>query len=400
MNTKKETTARSGQPQAPSHEQLWSCLQRYLVFDSPDNRWDKLVNLLLKQFKSDKLKPKDFLEAPLSEQEKIFCQRFGPNNEQSLKQSRIFNLFLALRDFRTYEPAAFDTWYLSLPPEYSSEIVNEDDAGFLNQIVQRMELTSSQQAWLEHSWRACPNWSCLSMNGPWDKDPLAVFAGRALRVCSEMPDSLTADDFMKCCTTLDQLLTKSRAKLPASFQPEMVILVEGPTEAILLPHFAQLDRFDFTASGILVIPCGGTNQLERRYLILRDICRIPVLLVLDNDAEEKINTIKDILRPHDRLFVWRTGEIEDTFEINFLVKLLNSYLQTLASGGLISGQDFLPEERRTFALDRIWKNRALGKFDKVGFAEFIKASCQTATEIPDEIRSLTQAIKELKSKTT
>lgn len=310
----------------------------------------------------------------------------------------MFNLFLALHDLETYEPEAFDMWYLSLPPEYSTgHDLKDDDADFLPELAALLKLTPAQNAWLDHYWIACPDWSRLSTNGPWHNDKLAAFIGRAVRNCAEMPGPSSAADVLKCYEQLKTILAKARPSLPTSFLPETVILVEGPTEAILLPHFAELLKFSFAVNGIFVTACGGANQLERKYLILRDICKIPIMLVLDNDAEEKIAGIREILREHDHLFVWKTGEIEDTFDQPLLLDMLNAYLQTLSTNSFVTKDDFKESERRTASLDRLWRTRGLGNFDKVGFAEFLKTHLRSPANISPEIRTLVDTLKALRS---
>jgi hypothetical protein len=60
-------------------------------------------------------------------------------------------------------------------------------------------------------------------------------------------------------------------------------------------------------------------------------------------------------------------------------------------------EDIPDGQRRTEVLDRLWRNRGLGDFDKVGFAEFQAARLKHVQDVPEEGRKLMDTIKEMTS---
>jgi hypothetical protein len=157
--------------------------------------------------------------------------------------------------------------------------------------------------------------------------------------------------------------------------PNFVLLVEGPTEVLLLPRFAALLDFNFSGAGAMVVPAGGANQVAKNYLYLREVLRLPIFVLLDRDAEEQNEILQSSLRDDDRLHVLADGEIEDVLTTDAFVPLLNKYIHSLpmvVSDTLsIRDEEFASALPRTRILDRLWKERNLGKFDKLGFAKFV-----------------------------
>jgi len=75
-------------------------------------------------------------------------------------------------------------------------------------------------------------------------------------------------------TTVDKLLLQYRnayehtgdtQKANEGFFARKIILVEGPTEALLIPYLLELHDLDLTQEGISIVRCGGKNELDRFY---------------------------------------------------------------------------------------------------------------------------------------
>lgn len=202
--------------------------------------------------------------------------------------------------------------------------------------------------------------------------------------------------------TFEEHQCEMRSHLPAEFLPSRLLLVEGQTEAILVPVFSQLYGFEFSDHRILMISGGGANQVAKRFLSFRESTDLPIACLLDGDAESQFEIISQHLRNADLLFRLPSGEFEDTFEITRLVSLLNRYLQSMTgekAPALIEFQplkkeQFPPEEKRTQVLNKIWRERSLGNFDKVEFAEFVAQTIKTRGDVPYDFSAMIETMKE------
>jgi hypothetical protein len=178
-------------------------------------------------------------------------------------------------------------------------------------------------------------------------------------------------------------LKQWQTKLPGHFLPDLIVLVEGPTEIILLPLLALRLGIDLNALGAMLIAAGGANQVAKKYVQLRETVAIPIFCLLDHDAEQQRSLIASQLRPEDHLYTLKEGEIEDLIRIDSFVPLINRYLATVQYGasGLkpVEESDFEPGLSRTAVLEKLWRQRNLGKFDKVGFAKFIAEASERGT---------------------
>ncbi len=181
-----------------------------------------------------------------------------------------------------------------------------------------------------------------------------------------------------------------------TFPSNLIILAEGVTEIILLPWLAKNNGLDLNAAGVMLLSAGGANQVVKKYFQLKETVAIPIFCLLDHDAQVQANEIKGVLRSRDNLYVLESGEIEDLFKLESLISLLNAYLVDLPhiSGysSPISSEDFLSNSNRSTVLDKLWRERDLGKFDKVGFAKFVADSPCHAQEISLDGRMLLESI--------
>jgi predicted ATP-dependent endonuclease of OLD family len=158
---------------------------------------------------------------------------------------------------------------------------------------------------------------------------------------------------------------------------KVVILVEGLTEQILLPCLARACGFDLKAMGAMIIPAGGAKKLARQYLRLKERINLPIFCLFDRDAQSWAAKVSSALRPCDHVHVLADGEIEDLMQLDFFVNQLNNYLTADClndSNRLVAASDFSSAQRRTSILDQIWRQRQLGKFEKVKFAQFISST--------------------------
>jgi hypothetical protein len=376
----------------PNSEQVWACFQRCLAFEDPQARWERLQNLIAKQLHDEALKARDMPALPLEFQDHLFGQLYGfngtdPTDIEYGTAAIVLNVVLALEDIDNFEQIAFDSWKITLNESRSKEIARlfpktvEDDA--IRELSKDLGLSEAQHLWLQHMRRAVPNWSLLFKSGPWSGDARVTFVCEQLSAFASQ--NLTAQGYLAARTAFREALRQNRHELPGSFLPEAMLLVEGETESILLPHFANLLGFDFSTMGVMLMSAGGARQVARKYFELRDVVTLPMVLCVDADAGEEIEVAKESLRDSDRLHIWKDGEIEDTLETQVLVQQLNAFLQSTGAPGTVSPSDFPAGHRRTVLLNRLWRARGLGNFDKIGFAEVIAANVKNREDVPPDV---------------
>ncbi len=65
-----------------------------------------------------------------------------------------------------------------------------------------------------------------------------------------------------------------------------IVLVEGESEALILPYLFSLCDFDEIAEGITIVRCGGKSELDRFYRIYSEF-GIPAFVLFDGDYQNK-----------------------------------------------------------------------------------------------------------------
>ncbi len=202
--------------------------------------------------------------------------------------------------------------------------------------------------------------------------------------------------------TLSEHREEMRSQLAPDFLPEKLLIVEGQTEAILIPLFARLSDFDLSEQRILLLSGGGANQVAKRFLTYREATKLPIASLLDGDAESQYEIIEQHMQLSDLLISLPSGEFEDTFEISKFVQLLNRYLQSMTGVNAPSLVEFEPlkkdlfsiSQKRTQVLNKIWREKSLGNFDKVEFADFVAQTIKSKDEIPKDLNAMFQRMKE------
>ncbi|MDD3435639.1 MAG: ATP-dependent endonuclease [Candidatus Gastranaerophilales bacterium] len=175
---------------------------------------------------------------------------------------------------------------------------------------------------------------------------------------------------------------ENRANFGLKFPIEKIILVEGITEEILLPKFALLCGLDFNKAGIHLISAGGKNQVVKLFYQLADIVRLPIFVLLDNDAGENYEQIKPKLRKNDKVYIIERGEFEDILPLNLIKRNLNRHFKNFFS---IKLNDLRKDAPMTSILDELFKSYGL-EFKKAEFASLISESIQD--DLSDEIRTI------------
>ena len=204
-----------------------------------------------------------------------------------------------------------------------------------------------------------------------------------------LPDELPVNlKWLKSLKDTDDLRTNRKLHL-LKFPIESVILVEGITEEILLPAFAQFLGWDFYANGVQVIPAGGKNQVVKMYYKLSEELKVPVFVLLDRDAEENIRQITPRLRPQDRIHLVSCGEFEDLLPKSLIVKTVNSHFRNFLS---ITESELPSNIPTAKVLEELFRTKGLHEFKKSEFAKLVRNEISVKEDISDEIFSIIKEI--------
>jgi len=185
---------------------------------------------------------------------------------------------------------------------------------------------------------------------------------------------------------------KIRNDFSTLFPIEKLILTEGITEEILLPKFSELLGCDFGKNGIFILATGGKSKVLSIYAELKYILKIPVFVLLDNDAEPVYNDVLSVLRPQDKAYLIKSGEFEDILSKELILKSfreMNYDIQPPTS------EELTAEAGTCKSLDLIWKSRGLGEFRKAPFAKAVSQCLDNASFATDEIREIINCIQNL-----
>ena len=383
----------------PDVNELFVAALRQLAFEEPASRFARMRKTVAKQCaKNPDTKPiLRSIESNYLTLAKTFGQIFGPQNVEEPSLSQILSLAIALDDLRVFSETALTIWY-----QQYQHITDEVQLSAKMQAL--LELlgqgcSRAAQAWLRACLLATIDWRFSeweSLNQTEKKEDLervllvqeifrelkadALASGHAALLL--LPVEVLADKVYECAK-----------KLAGKLRPNLLLLVEGQTEAIVLPHFARLSGLSFSQLGVEVIASGGAKQVARRYLTIKDTVRLPIVCVLDGDAEHSAELIEDALRDCDQLVSLAVVELEDSYSYEQLLYLLEEHLARF--GQTLSQCEFaLPESgRRKDALNKIYRDRGLGDFDKIGFANEVVASCKKSTDVPLEMAIVLDAVR-------
>jgi hypothetical protein len=392
--------------------ELWTVLSRLLTFEEPADRSQQIRKAVRKHI--DKKAPFDSL--PLSEQGQIFSKIFGCGSDdddrtESAAINALINFVLAYEDLCRFNTLAFDSW---LKSEWQNEAIEQ------NRFLPDIKLTAAERLWLYNSTISFPNWSKLSEVGPWSDHPqariISMFANTARWAIlhendskfadagrakssgndgnSHSRDSLNNKFFEHGLTLWRKLVEENRPWLPGSFLPQIIVLAEGQTEVLMMPTFAKLMNTSFDELGIQLEACGGAKQVVKQYLNLKELTTLPIICILDADVSESAEIIQDSLRSIDHMVTVTQGEIEDTFSTPVLHRLINLYLK---ENGCLEPIPYIElvnnDSNRNDTLDRLFRIRGLGNFDKIGFAEIVAGNLKKS-DVPEDGKRIIKAIVE------
>lgn len=181
-----------------------------------------------------------------------------------------------------------------------------------------------------------------------------------------------------------------RKKKKLLYPIEKVVIAEGITEEILLPKFADISGYNFYENGIKVIPAGGKNQVVKLYYKLCEELKLPIFILLDQDAESNENLINTKLRKQDEVYLLKSGEFEDLLPKELIIKTVNNEFKNFVS---ITKDDLNTEMSTVKTLEELFKDKCLHEFKKAEFAQRVKQQIKTKNDLSDELKNIINEIK-------
>ena len=177
------------------------------------------------------------------------------------------------------------------------------------------------------------------------------------------------------------------------FPVKKILLCEGITEETLLPEFSKICGYDFDKNGIHIISAGGKNQVVKYFYNFAETLKIPVFILLDNDAEANLEEIKPKLREFDKIHLLKSGEFEDLLPESLIIKTLNYTTENIS---LAPVEDMHKSSSTVEFLEEFFKYRGLHEFKKADFAQAVKQNISGTEDISDEIKDIINELASLK----
>lgn len=356
-----------------TEEQFYICIKRLLSFEDPADKRRKLIEQTLRQPGLRAFKTAKFEALSPDEKNRLIELTFGRHQGDSRSINGILSIIFALENIRRFRATALA----------QIEMVDSVQDHWLPHLFAEIALDKWQQNWVCHVLKWAIDWSRLKDPGPWVGDQRCRLLSDWLTWADSARLDLTRDALNKGHAEFRRLMQERRADLPANFFPELIFLVEGPTEALLLPGLAKILESDFDELGVLIVPAGGANQVLRRFFEWKELLNLPIIALLDRDAVEQAELLSESLRPGDYLHVLSQGEIEDVFEEAQFACFVQKHLAKHDVFFEAAGQ--LKATRRTHGLEKLWREKGLGNFDKIGFAHTIVETIRQPSAIPAEL---------------
>lgn len=189
---------------------------------------------------------------------------------------------------------------------------------------------------------------------------------------------------------LKSLANPSSEKNNFGFPVKKIILCEGITEEILLPEFSRLCNYNFDEHGIHVISAGGKNQVVKYFYNFAECLKIPIFVLLDNDAKNNLEEIKPKLRSIDKIHLLKSGEFEDMLPNSLIKRTLNYATQNISIAPIEGLEN---STSKVEFLEEFFKHRGLHEFKKAEFASLVKDNIKDQNDISEEIKEIINEIK-------
>lgn len=185
-------------------------------------------------------------------------------------------------------------------------------------------------------------------------------------------------------------ITTDRENYSLRWPVEKVIIAEGITEETLLPEFARIAGYDFDKNGVYIISAGGKNQVVKLFYKLSKELKIPIFILMDNDAEENFKEITPRLRPFDSVHILKCGEFEDALPLELMNRTLANTLKNISMPEFVTAKTSMVK-----ILEEIFRHKGMHEFKKSEFAQMVKENLQSEKDISPEIAEIINKIKQM-----
>ncbi len=233
-----------------------------------------------------------------------------------------------------------------------------------------------------------------------------------LQVVKDQPQSFENNEFINRLLWLSEQLNSSEAKqlnieklefiykkskvyrnqngvlLPV----ELLLLVEGITEEKLLPLFSKIRGLEFIKKGVKLKAAGGKNQVLKLYNLYKNRLKIPILIILDKDAQSIYEQLNQIKRQSDQAFLIPEGEFEDIIPEHLIVRAINEYHKSEIT---IEPFEIKCEDGMCVILHRLWKEKGYGDFNKSEFADIICENIKVNETLSSTLINITDTINKV-----
>lgn len=184
-------------------------------------------------------------------------------------------------------------------------------------------------------------------------------------------------------------LEEIREKYSLCFPVSKLLIVEGITEEILLPVFADKLNKNFNKNGIYVLGAGGKSKSPSLYMQLKEKLKIPVILLFDEDAREICRDLKNNLLKKDKYILIEHGEFEDILPVSLIKRSLNNEYMPATP---VNFQELRQEEKMCDNIEAFYRTRHLGEFKKSKLAKIIAENVKYETDITEDIKKLISCV--------
>lgn len=174
--------------------------------------------------------------------------------------------------------------------------------------------------------------------------------------------------------------------------PRKIVLTEGVTEEILLPVFSKILGYDWDINNVKIIGLGGKNRILSQYNVYKKILKIPIFILLDNDAKPVYDQLLENIRDIDSVYLISSGEIEDIIPIQIFKKAINSEYKMHYK---VSIKDFKTYSSMVKTLTMLYKDKGFGEFKKAKMANLIKNISNNNLKLSDELTLIINKIKSI-----
>ena len=199
--------------------------------------------------------------------------------------------------------------------------------------------------------------------------------------------------WLKALSSCDDIKS-ARENLSLTYPVEVLVIVEGATEEILLPEFGKICGFDFAQKGVYIMSAGGKNQVVKLYYKMAAALKIPIFILLDKDGYENSLEIKRKIQKKDKIHLLECGEFEDLFPKALIERTLKDEFKNVS---LMEESGLNNTESTVKFLEEIHKNRGMHEFKKVEFAQSISNHLKSSDDISPEILDIIAEIRLLKN---